>query len=352
MPTLATPGVVDNTRRVESSGSWHPPLPRTAYASLPCWRTAGHWLSAVKACLATPTGMEVLKATSITAATVLAVAQVDAQVADRRTGRGVATAHETAAAAARVSVATVRRARSVLQQLGLSATVLPGRYMTTEEREAARSFHGHYQRRFASVRALVLPRHLASVQNEHLPRRGENSPTSPKRMGTNARCRARRGRSAASQGPKDPPRPLPLQRLAAKLAARVPWVIRDRHIGALCDVLVAEGVDPHDWTAGDLLAAIDQDYAERDWIVPAGSAQRSPLGLLRTQLRRVIVDREPPQARRRREQAARAEAHRRRMLAVEEARLEAAPPERVREYVAQMRQQLRERQRQARYATR
>lgn len=352
MPTLATLEVVDNNHQRESrGGSWHPALPRDAHRSLPCWRSAGHWLSAVRACLKSPEGQHVLALTSITAATVLLVAQVDAQVADRRTGRGVTTAHETAAAAARVSVATVRRARSVLQQLGLSATVLPGRYMTTEEREDARRAHGHYQRRFASVRALVLPRQLAAVQNEHLPRRGENSPTAPKQMGTNARCRARRGRSAASQGPEGPIRPLPLQRLAAKLAARVPWMTRGRHIGALCDVLAAEGVDPHDWTAGDLLAAIDQDYAQRDWIVPAGFAQRNPLGLLRTQLRRVVAETEPPQARRRHEQAARADAQRRRVLEREQERREVAPPERVREYVAQMRQQLRELRQQARYAT-
>lgn len=354
MPTLATLEVVDNNirHRVETRGSWHPPVPSDAYATVPCWRSANHWLAAVKACLDTSAGVEVLKSTRITAATVLLVARVDAQRADTRTGRGVATAHETAAAAARVSVATVRRARGVLQKLGLAVTVLPGRYMTTEERAAARRSHGRYQCRFASVRALVLPRHLADVQNEHLPRRGQETPTSPKKMGTNARCRARRGRSAASQGPNPPTnRPLPLQRLAGKLATRLPWVVRDRHIGVLCDLLAAEGVDPHDWTAGDLLAAIDQDYASRDWIVPSARSQRNPLGLLRTQLRRVVADREPAQARRRRERAELLAAQERRRLEAEAARQEAAPPERVNEYVSQMRQQLIELRRQSRYVT-
>lgn len=352
MPTLATPAVAHNRHADRASGSWHPPVPAEAHRSLPCWRSSRHWLTAVKACLSAPAGREVLKATKITAATVLLVALVDARAADKRTGRGVATAHETVSALARVSVSTVRRARGVLEALGLAVTVLPGRYMTNEEREAARRFHGGHQVRFASVRALVLPRHLASVQNEHLPRRGHKTPISPKQMGANARCRARRGRSAASFGSKAVgPRPLPLQRLAGQLAARLPWTVRGRHVGALCDALAAEGVDPRDWTAGDLLAAIDQDYARRDWIPPAPADLRNPLGLLRVQLRRILGTVEPPQARRRREAAAARATAERFRRDLERARLEAAPPERAQEHVNQIRAQLRELRRQTRYAS-
>lgn len=352
MPTLATPAVEHNNPSSPTRVSWHPAVADGAHKSLPCWRGAKHWLTAVKVCLGSSEGVAVLKATRITAATVLLVAAADAGVANHRTGRGVATAHETVAGLARVSIATVRRARRVLEELGLAATVLPGRYMTTVERQEARAHHGGYQVRFASVRALVLPRRLAAVQNEHLPRRGLETPISPKKMGTNTRYRARRGRSAASRGREGQhQRTLPLQRLAGRLAARVPWVARGRHIGALCDVLTAEGVDPQGWTANDLLAAIDRHYADRDWITPAASSQRNPLGLLRTQIRAAIASVEPPQLRRRGEAEARAVARQRRLVDADQARVEAAPPERVRAYAAQMRKQLQERQRLSKYVT-
>jgi hypothetical protein len=73
----------------------------------------------------------------------------------------------------------------------------------------------------------------------------------------------------------------------------MPWLVRDRHVGALCDALLRAGVDPEGWNAQDLLEHIEADHRRSgSYTLPAGS-QRDPLGLFVHQVRRAIGGVEP-----------------------------------------------------------
>ena len=144
------------------------PNPRTGFSwarepeagtqgRIPCWATRSRWLKLLETELSGETAADVLKKHHAAPHTVYRVARMDAAAADTTTGRNVRTAHATVARALGCSVDTVRRARRVLRDLGFSVEVMRGRYMTTEEREAATREHGSRQRRFASTRCLTIP---------------------------------------------------------------------------------------------------------------------------------------------------------------------------------------------------
>lgn len=315
--------------------SWHPPVSDGAWARIPTWRTRTDWTAALTAALDSKAGTAVLRAERITADTVLNVAATEADAAEPITGRSVTTSHETAARRAGPSLATVRRARAVLLALDFEVVVLPGRYLTTAERQAATAHHGGQQLRFASVRALSLPRawaHISrrsaakkkrhhrrdrpgyrravataspatstaqpatpgAVDHEHLVRR-TYVPLSPSNaLLTNTRTARGHNQPKTSTTA----RPLGLQLAAAQLLKRLPWLLSPgQHIGQLCNALESAGVTA-EWTAADLLAALDAEHrsAYRSTL-PAGM-QRNPLAVLVTQLRRALSGQEAPAIRR------------------------------------------------------
>jgi len=289
-----------NRSRSRRASGWHFDTRPGAYSSLPAWLGATHWLASLGDALASSSGAGILASVRIRAATVLAVARADARSADRRTGRNLATAHATVAAAVGRSVSTVRRARAVIAELGYSVTVTRGRYLTATEREAARAEHGGRQVRAASLRALTLPREAfdAGIIREHLPRRGSPTGdlTSSVDLPTRASARGRNStttrRGPRRRGPARTPRPLSVQRMAAKVAARLPWLARG-HIGRLCDILAGLCLDPA-WSADDLIDAIDEHNRVRGLYALPADSQRNPLALFNTQARQATADREPP----------------------------------------------------------
>lgn len=298
--------------------AWRPADGPSLAPSVPVWPSADAWLHALSAALHSVEGEELRAAVRIRVETVLDVAAADARAADSRTGRHVTTAHETVADALGCSKSTVRRARALVEALGYARTVVGGRYLTREERAAAEEHHGGRQLRMASERALVIPRGVvAPVTNEHLPRRGRDGSSLPSRSGLPKRAQARAGAASrpatTRRTPRRPanghPRPtISVQRLAADLAQRLPWLARG-HIGSLCHTLTALGIDDTGWSAHDLVERIDaRNVAAGLYSVPSGS-QRDPLALFAHQVRAVLVDvDEAPRARRAREAAERAAA--------------------------------------------
>lgn len=313
------------------TGSWQLEVPAGAYGRIPAWPSGAAWFDALMDTLATAEGEMVRRRVSIAPATLLAVARADWQSADVVTGRGVTTAHETVAAALRMSKITVRRAREVIQELGFAVVVVEGRYLTTAEREAAHAIHGGSQLRAASVRALTTPRSSGTVENEHLPFSQKGSLTSfvlktkPKR--------ARAQKTASRSGPRQQstktvqarvPRPVAVQKLAAGLVSRLPWLARNTHIGHVCDVLLRVGVEPDRWSAAAVLGAIDLHVASVGLRVVDPAGQRDPVAYFAWLLRQAVsvveetaferARREQEEARQRRqtqivaEQAARARA--------------------------------------------
>lgn len=282
-------------------GSWRPSSTTPPPA---IWSGAANWLSSLQAVLTTPAGEAVRRRWRVRPETLLDVAAEDARAADSRTGRHVTTAHETVAALLGCSVATVRRARQLMEALGHAQTVVCGRYLTAEERAVARAVHGGHQRRMASERALTVPR---DQQNEHLPRRGEVPACPQLRSGLPKRAQAhpwdgsqKRRRTKTHQS-----RPLTVQQLAADLARRLPWLARG-HIGTLCDALVALGLDSDGWTARDVIDHLDADNVATGRYQLAPTTQRNPVGLFIVQVQRALAGAEPPVPRRRREAEARA----------------------------------------------
>ena len=77
------------------------------------------------------------------------------------------------------------------------------------------------------------------------------------------------------------PIPVGVQKLAAQLARRMPWLARDRHIGALARLLHRHKLDVDaGWSAGRLLAVLEQHLRGIGRQVPDPAQQRNPLGYL------------------------------------------------------------------------
>ncbi len=338
--------------------AWRPVNGPTLPASVPVWSSAGHWLETLAAALQTREGEELRAAARVRADTLIDVAAADARAADSRTGRGVTTAHETVAKALGCSAKTVQRARSLLEALGFARTVVLGRYLTADERADARAHHGGDQRRMASERALLVPRSLSNV---HLPRGGCVISDVRSRTEVPKRADARSGAATRQPGtkgssPSCPSRPpIAIQRLAAGLAQRLPWLARG-HIGSLCRTLAALGLDDTGWSAHDVIEMLDHRNLTLGLYSLPATTQRDPLALFAHQVRAALDDvEEPPRLRRGREAAARA-AERARWRAereTEHARLAAErdDPE-IQARIAQTKRQLRDQIEAARDAAR
>jgi hypothetical protein len=269
---------------------------------------------------------------------VLQVAGQDAKHADHRTGRDLATAHETVAELLNVAKITVRRARAVIEALGFAVTVVAGRYLTTPEREAARAHHGGHQVRCASVRALTIPRGC-TYRREHLPRRGQSQVLTSRAKHSPSGAHTRPGTAATTT--QRPAYPLAVQRLAGKLAQRLPWLARG-HIGGLCRVLDTLGLDADGWSAQDVLEHLDARNRAQGLYSIAPTRQRNPLGLLRAQLQDAIGGvLEAPQQQRAREAQERAQARQAARDAHARAKDAAADPQAVQRHVAAIRTALR-----------
>ncbi len=338
----------------ERRGSWTLPVPTGAYAPLRAWTSPEAWFDAVMDSLRSIDGESARRAAKVAPDTLLRVAYADRKAADQRTGRDVATAHETVAAQLGMSGKTVQRARRLLETLGLAVTVVGGRYLTTAEREAAHRAHGGQQLRAASTRALVMPAWASTTSRGEDPRAVKNvqlpvSPSgeqvshvpahSPKRARTRAQEAGAPRRPASTKGVRSResrrPRTLAVQQLAARLVEQMPWLDRSsRHIGYVCDVIERAGLSERGWTAQQILDRVAAYALDARVRIADPNDQRDPLGYFAWLIQRAIPtgDVAPFEAvaaeRRRRivEGATRAaeEAARRAELAAESAQIEAA----------------------------
>ncbi len=264
-------------------------------ARIPCWATRSRWLRTVEAELTTDAAADVLKRHHAAGDTVYRVARMDAAAADTTTGRNVRTSHARVARSLDVSVDTVRRARRVLRDLGFSIEVVRGRYMTAQEREAATRAHGSKQRRFASTRCLTIPARCRAMHP--YPCGVKKDPQNPSRRVPSTRWRTA---GTSKNQPKNTPLtrqtpPLGVQKIAARLAQRMPWLDRGRsgHLMGLSRGLVVCGVT-EEWTTQDLMNAIEADHQGLGLLTLPPDSQRNPHALLLHQIKRAITGKEPP----------------------------------------------------------
>ncbi|WP_282837297.1 hypothetical protein [Microbacterium flavum] len=227
--------------------------------------------------LASTRGEQLRGKVKISTDTVLRVAQMDAQCADRLTGRGVTTSHASVARQLGMSDRTVGTARRLLEKLGVAVTVVLGRHLSPAERRQAKRAHGGYQEAAASVRAMTIPESSRSVESFHLPRSGSvlEEPQDQKWSPTRARAREtaatrpklRRMSRSRPQPPKSP-RPIALQEFAWRIArnyglhspepATTPGALYGgRHIGQLCNILERHQITPDRYTLETLRVELD-----------------------------------------------------------------------------------------------
>lgn len=210
----------------------------------------------------------------------VAVLEALAKFAEHRTGRDVAVSVAKIEKATGLSRSSVFRRLADARDAGLVVTVETGRHLYRAERAAVKAAGRRYIRK-ASVRAL-----------SHAPR--TDTPTNPERVGSkpsdslNHQARKTRTAKTTSNSKTDrKPRTLRVQRLAADVDRRLPWLTKDRHVGALCSVLASAGVE--EWTASDVVAAVDAWHAERGWKTLAREASNA-LGWFSRALHRAIDD--------------------------------------------------------------
>lgn len=236
--------------------SWAPEPTPGKVARIPVWSGGQRWITTVSMELLTPEGKAAIRHHHSGRPMVMRVARADAASADGRTGRGVRTAHKTVARLLGVSANAVRHARYVLEALGMSVTVVQGRYLSASERTSAHAAHGGRQRRVASTRVLTIPRHL--------PRSGSvsTSPTvsskSPRRAGTSKRATTRN---------RLPAIPLVWQRLAGQVVQVLPH-LGHHHIGNLARAILKLPIDPTQWTGHALVRLIELSNRSRGMSQP------------------------------------------------------------------------------------
>ncbi|MDA3145794.1 hypothetical protein JSO19_00175 [Leucobacter sp. UCMA 4100] len=294
--------------------SWSLPVPDGAYSRIPAWSNREQWLTRLMEALRTPEGESARRRISITLTTLLRIATLDAESADSRNGRGVATSHDTVANTIGCCKRTVQRGRELIQQLGFAVVVVPGRYLTKAERAEAAALHGSAQRRAASVRALTLPAPTPAASNVHLPRRGFINPLAHLRINSPKRAGARKAapRPGAIEKKKSAPKKRTMYRpevahIAQELTTRLPFLGRWRslvterpgckpelrhqgeHIGTICRVIVKSGLDTQRMTGADVIEVLDRLTADTGLQTMTGEHVKNPLGYLTTLLRRALA---------------------------------------------------------------
>ncbi|ASW31380.1 DNA binding domain protein [Mycobacterium phage Lokk] len=232
------------TRNRDSFRNW---IDRNAASSAPRWVSRKQWLDDVAAWSMTDSFTDC--GISMSPATFMSIMRVMAEHADHSDGRCVAVSRERIASSIGCAPGTVTRAWRLLRLSGYGIEIRRGHGSDRTPSQGCRP----------SIYHLVSKRR--PVVNVHLPRSGASSSLSPV---------GRKSPRAAT-----PPRPIEIQRLAARLAPMVPGY-RHWH---LCDALTAAGIDPVEWTAGRLYEALNA----RPWRPDTPGS----VGYLRAALRRV-----------------------------------------------------------------
>jgi hypothetical protein len=287
-----------DANRPARAGSWAPPAQAPPTAAM--WTTRQAWLDQVTHHLTTPTGRALCRTHDVGPDTALAVAAADATAADGATGRGVTTANTTTAAAAGCSVRAVQRAHRVMEALDLVRVLMVGRHLTTTERHTAREHHGRRQTRCGSVRACTTTPTPEMRPTVTPPTTGGCACQVGLGRHHQARADARQAPTRRTRPTPDRPRPdLPTQRLAARLAQRMPWLTRTTHIGHLCHALQTLGISDETHTTDQICDAITRTNQAKGWTQPDANDQKHPIRLLTHQIRTSDLADQPTRTQRR-----------------------------------------------------
>lgn len=252
---------------------------------LPCWATPENFIAACYLAITTPEGADLRKRLGyVSTDTVMKVVAEDAKTADSSTGRNVMTSHATVsrrllASGVKASSSVVKRARQVVERLGLAVTVAEGRYLSSQERTEKRN-EGKNQWRIASTRHLLVPRIWADALE-----RVRKDPTTYLLIKsyfyrpTSGNPHQKRPNRPKNKPKPRPPVPQPYRRLAAKLAQRLPWLARLPYLSGVARILMKAGISPEHWNAHDLLTVLDAQRKKLGWVTPG--TVKNPHGWLK-----------------------------------------------------------------------
>lgn len=272
----------------------------------PMWSSRSSWLDGLQRWAQSPALGQLCaeQRVSITAATLLSVAAVMAEHADHATGRHVAVTRATIAARVGCDVRTVTAAWRVLRasQWAVEAQRGHGSPGTPSVGRRPSVYH-LVSRRIPPPVAATRHTPCRGVVGDdfHLPPSGGVSCSSPVgRNSPSGRASApvprNSGKRFTTTRAGRPPRraaarPLATQRLAAALVAASHGLDRV-HIGTICDVLTAAGIDPTVWTARAITTALNADMRARGWTWPDHIT--NPGAFLTSRLRRLDWTTPPP----------------------------------------------------------
>jgi hypothetical protein len=207
---------------------------------------------------------------SITAATLLSIATVMAEHADHGTGRHVAVTRATIANKVGCDVRTVTAAWRVLRASRWAVEAQRGHGATNTPSVGRRPSVYHLV-----PRRQARPAQRPAVHDFHLPPSGGVGCSSPVGSYSPSVRASAHANTICTDTTKDRPaprwrataRPLAIQKLAAGLVATTHGLDR-AHIGAICDALIAAGIDPAVWTARAVNDALNADMRTRGWTWP------------------------------------------------------------------------------------
>jgi hypothetical protein len=247
------------------------------WAAIPCWSGGAHaWAhGVVPAAYAARYETHVRPAmpgNPISLRSLIKVAQVRAEFADRATGRNCRPTNALLARMTRLSIRTVQRASTALRLLGVATEVLRGRQRTRDERFASWRV-GDRGRGWASVWALhdsrfrVLSPHPGGSPVRERKSRKEIITTHPQRKSA--------GSSAAKRRTCPDNRALALANRWIRDPQTPPWA-RRYHTGTPW-ARILTGPAAHGWTARDINQLITDWIGTGHWLP---DFPHKPIGLL------------------------------------------------------------------------
>lgn len=261
-------------------------------AELPMWTSRDGWINELSAWLATEAGLAECARLHIRAELVLRVAMVLAAHADHATGRNCAVTNATVARGAGRSERSVSTVRRVVAASGLAVLIQQGHGSPTSARTGWRPAIWHLVSRPKPVDNQAGDRAVCDLPPSRRDRRlslvEDKSPSARRRA---AELKSHPSRKSSPRCGRSAPRPLAVQRLADELVGnsygRVPVLqgMYRGHIGAVCDALMAAGIDPAVWSATQIRNALNADMKARHGSWP--DRIRRPGAFLASRLQRL-----------------------------------------------------------------
>lgn len=274
-------------------------LVREGTTSRVTWLSRDQFLTRfLPAYLALAASRDVLRAHKVSPDQFRAWVRIESAYANEQaTGRRVIVRAVTVADLLETSLSTVHRCRAVARELGIYATVDPGRMLTEPEQRHARWDHHSPQRGMASESAFVIPkRHagLGSVTCLHSGAAHGEFPINP-RAGLTVNTEGERERTSSARTNKSRRRPSPAWMLAKAVTERLSWA-RGADPKDLLGVLSRFATGELCWTADDVVRHIDAVNQRRGWtaIHSPADLKGHPGGLLGFYLRDIDRDADHP----------------------------------------------------------